>query len=135
MTSWVALQLIGKPSYSQNNASLLGVVLNKVNPREHSIISQQVKSKVQSHGFAFAGALPFNPLLQTVRLVVLACASQVPSSSLIPKPLLCLFLLPLPRAPVPPASLLEALKAMEVIISWWPHGTKCALSFQALYRA
>lgn len=60
--------LIGKQSYSHNNAALLGVVLNKVNPKEHSIISQQVKSKVHSDGFAFAGAIPFNPLLNTVRL-------------------------------------------------------------------
>ncbi|DBA68921.1 TPA: hypothetical protein ACH3X2_013283 [Trebouxia sp. C0005] len=60
--------LIDKQSYSQNNAALLGVVLNKVNPKEHSIISQQVKSKVHSNDFAFAGAIPFNPLLNTVRL-------------------------------------------------------------------
>ena len=49
---------------------MLGVVLNKVNPKEHSIISQQVKSKVQGPDFTFAGALPFNPLLTTVRSVV-----------------------------------------------------------------
>jgi hypothetical protein len=61
------VQLIGKQSYSHNNAALLGVVLNKVNPKEHSIISQQVKSKVHSDNFAFAGAIPFNPLLNTVR--------------------------------------------------------------------
>ena len=64
---FLSLQLIGKQSYSQNNATLLGVVLNKVNPKEHSIISQQVKSKVQADDFAFAGAIPFNPLLNTVR--------------------------------------------------------------------
>ena len=63
------MQLIGKQSYSAANAALLGVVLNKINPKEHSIISQQVKSKVQNDGFAFAGALPFNPMLQTVRSV------------------------------------------------------------------
>lgn len=65
-----AVQLIGKQSYSQNNANLLGVVLNKVNPKEHSIISQQVKKQVHSHDFAFAGAIPFNPLLTTVRSVL-----------------------------------------------------------------
>ena len=65
------LQLIGKQSYSAANAALLGVVLNKINPKEHSIISQQVKSKVQNGNFAFAGALPFNPLLQTVRSVTM----------------------------------------------------------------
>lgn len=63
----VCLQLIGKQNYSHNNATLLGVVLNKVNPKEHSIISQQVKSKVHTPDFAFAGALPYNPLLTTVR--------------------------------------------------------------------
>lgn len=72
---YAVLQLIGKQSYSAANAALLGVVLNKINPREHSIISQQVKSKVQTDNFAFAGALPFNPLLQTVRWVaILDCA-------------------------------------------------------------
>lgn len=66
--NFCALQLIGKQSYKQNNANLLGVVLNKVNPKEHSIISQQVKAKVHSPDFAFAGALPYNPLLTSVRL-------------------------------------------------------------------
>lgn len=66
----VCLQLIGKRNYSHNNATVLGVVLNKVNPKEHSIISQQVRSKVQSPDFAFAGALPYNPLLTTVRSVL-----------------------------------------------------------------
>lgn len=86
--SWVVLQLISKQSYSHNNASLLGVVLNKVNPKEHAIISQQVKSKVQSNGFAFAGALPFNPLLQTVRFSSLPCAANLHHSvhSLFPFP-------------------------------------------------
>ncbi|KAL3156629.1 hypothetical protein ABBQ38_000914 [Trebouxia sp. C0009 RCD-2024] len=60
--------LIGKQNYSHHNATLLGVVLNKVNPKEHSIISQQVKSKVHTPDFAFGGALPYNPLLTTVRL-------------------------------------------------------------------
>ena len=70
------LQLIGKQSYSQNNANLLGVVLNKVNPKELSIISQQVKAKVHSPDFAFAGALPFNPLLTTVRSVCIFTLSN-----------------------------------------------------------
>ena len=76
------LQLIGKQSYVQNNAALLGVVLNKVNPKEHSIISQQVKSKVQSDDFAFAGALPFNPLLTSVRWAWCLCMAFLPTAQI-----------------------------------------------------
>lgn len=75
MASSFCLQLIGKQNYSHHNATLLGVVLNKVNPKEHSIISQQVKSKVHTPDFAFGGALPYNPLLTTVRSVWSVCLS------------------------------------------------------------
>lgn len=55
-------------------------MLNKVKPKELSIISQQVKAKVHSPNFAFAGALPFNPLLTTVRSVCIFALSNSPCS-------------------------------------------------------
>ena len=60
--------LIARGQLLAEHADVLGVVLNKVPPGEHSILVQQVGRKLAAVGLPFAGGIPADALLGTARL-------------------------------------------------------------------
>lgn len=69
--------LIAHANIRHEHADVLGVVLNKVPPRDHAVLMSQLARKMAAADIPFAGGIPADPLLGTARLNEVATSLDV----------------------------------------------------------
>lgn len=69
--------LIARSSLQSEHADVMGVVLNKVPPREHALVVAQLGRKLADAGLPFAGGIPADPIIGTARLNEVAAATDL----------------------------------------------------------
>ncbi|KAG2494209.1 hypothetical protein HYH03_007567 [Edaphochlamys debaryana] len=60
--------MVKRQVFADHKVDVLGLVINGLPRSSHALITQQLREKLDRAGLAFAGALPEDPLLSSVRL-------------------------------------------------------------------
>ena len=62
-----SLQVIAKKSLEGNGAEVLGLLVNKLEPKTLADTMQKLQARLSEKGLPLAGGLPFDPILRTIR--------------------------------------------------------------------
>lgn len=60
-------QVIAKKSLEGNGAEVLGLLVNKLEPKTIADTMQKLQTRLAKKGLPLAGGLPFDPILRTIR--------------------------------------------------------------------
>ena len=70
------LQVIAKKSLEGNGAEVLGLLVNKLEPKTLADTMQKLQMRLETKGLPLAGGLPFDPILRTIRCAWLSYSGK-----------------------------------------------------------